>query len=793
MDSERVNKWSENNEHFMRTTYCGFNVIMHIESGYYNVTKLCSDYGKEFKNLKRNQGFVQHANYLRGIPHKFGYLYLLKFGDYVKIGRTYSIESRYPYEIRKNHLQKLVEVSDMYALEKVLIKRFNKHFAVYKNKEYFRYDTDEDYEKMLKIFDDAVNSSSDISINDDLDIMLEFIGYSNKSRGTYIHPILINYVCTWLSDNYSIMVSKIMSLNAEKAQLTSALNEARCKALKTETMSEINGDSSIRIYHPYKKSNTYHLFADTKIQDGNNKNIQVIPLYNAYDTLRLMNYYAKYNCTKLVKQITPNIFEANYEDLIAFLYQVSENTLAVNIDYDLLINRILSSKRVKRNYKPNLFEIYCSQQFNIPLFKFALTESVGLYKHDRGCDLFDINNKVTGQCKYFIKSSLNERYLNKYFEFVDAMSYDDNYLFVNEDITFAPSLILYNENLEQINDNSTIDRTKDIYIKTTEDNYISVKFVNVDKFELFVTELEDKYDEHVSYEDFMALLTSFTLKHIQLQRERINSYNNQKIIQEKIKKFNELRIHDNKDEQFECTIFKEQREYLKKLIEENPLGIEVNDCIKMINDKFNTSYDVIRFGHKFSDLYQHNSNSTFPVINGQKMILPVKQINNEIDFIIKYIGIKDILVSEYIKIHNEKFNTTYTTNTFAHSFGKLFKNDGSCFARRTIDGKRVHVLELINTDRHEKVNETINNILKTYEILPVVVLIYYIQHEYNIYYSPKSFKKEYTNYVISKGERFTEKSTKCLERFINSFDGEFKEELNKMKEKLSAPNFIKIC
>ena len=625
--------------------------------------------------------------------------------------------------------------------------------------------------------------------------------FTGKVTGTYVHPLLVNYVCMWANEEYALKVDMIMNTINEELHLRNMKLDEKIEEMQDEIrylknelknankcMKRIKG--SIKIDKHYKKLNTYHLFADTKMQYKNSRTIQVIPLYNAYDTLRLMNYYAKYNCTKLVKQITPNIFKSNYEDLITFLYQVSENTLAVNIDYDLLINRILSSKRVKRNYKPYLFEIYCSQQFNIPLFKFTLTESLGLYKHDRGCDLFDITNKITGQCKYFIKSSLNERYLNKYFEFVDAMSYDDNYLFVNKDITFASSLFLYDENLEQINDNSTIDRTTNIYIKTTEDNYISVKFVNVDKFELFVTELEDKYDEHVSYEDFIASLISFTLKHIQLQRERINSYNNQKIIQEKVKKFNELRIHDNKDEQFECTIFKEQRDYLKKLIEENPLGIEVNDCIKMVNDKFNASYDIIRFGHKFSDLYQHNSNSGFPVINDQKMILPVKQINNEIDFIIKYIGIKDILVSEYIKIHNEKFNTTYNDKSFAHKFGKLFKNDGSCFARRTINGKRVHVLELINTDRHEKVNEMINNILKTYEILPVVVLIYYIQHEYNIYYSPKSFKKEYDNYVISKGERFTEKSTKCLERFINSFNGKFKEELNKMKEKLSAPMFI---
>lgn len=625
--------------------------------------------------------------------------------------------------------------------------------------------------------------------------------FTGKVTGTYVHPLLVNYVCMWANEEYAFKVDMIMNLINEELhlrnmKLTEKIEEMQdeMRYLKNELkntntcMKRIRG--SIKIDKHYKKSNTYHLFADTKMQYKNSRTVEVIPLYNAYDTLRLMNYYAKYNCTKLVKLINPNIFEANYENLVIFLNQVSDNTLNVTIDYNLLINRILSSKRIRCYYKPQLFEIYCSQQFNIPLFKFALTESVGLYKQDRGCDLFDINKKITGQCKYFINSTLNERYLNKYFEFVDAMSYDDNYLFVNDGIKFAKSLILYDENLEQINDNSTIDKTKDIYIKTTENNYITIKFVNVDKFEEFVTELEDKYDEHVSYEEFMQSLTSFTLKHIQLQRERINSYNNQQVIKEKIDRINE-RSHENKDEKFECTIFKEQREYLKKLIKENPSGIEVNECIKMVNDKFNTNYDVIRFGQHFSDLYQHKSNSTFPIINGKKMILPDKQINNEFEFIHNYIGIKDILVTDYLKVHNEKFNTHYNVNSFAQTFGKLFKNDGSCFARRTINGQRVHVLELINTNRHEKINEIIKDVLTKYKTLPLLVLLIYIQYKYQIYYTSKSFVQEYDNYNITAGERFTNKRTECLKRFIESLDNnKLKEDIEKIN--LKAPKFISL-
>lgn len=613
--------------------------------------------------------------------------------------------------------------------------------------------------------------------------------------------MLVNYVCMWANDEYSTKVDLVMNLINEELHLRNITLETKLKEkddeiayLKQELkdantcMKRIKG--SIKIDKHYKKENTYHLFADTKIQYKDSRTIEVILLYNAYDTIRLMNYYAKNNCTDLAKQINPNIFEASYENLIIFLHQVADNTLHINIDYDHLINKLLSSKRIKRNYKPSLFEIYCAKHYNIPLFKYSLTESVGLYKQDRGCDLFDIGNKITAQCKYYTATSLSSHCLSKYFEFVDAMDYDDNYLFVNDDISFASSLTLYDEFLEPINNHTLpIDKTKELYIKTAGNNYITIKFVDTKKFESFVSKLEDKYDEHVSYETFMASLTSLTLKHIQLQKERIASYNNEQLMKEKVDKFNE-RIHESKDEQFEQTIIKEQREYLKNLIKENPSGIELNECLKVINDKFNVNYDSIRFGHKFSDLYQHTSNSGFPVINNQKMILPVKSIDDEIDFIINYIGIKDILVSDYIEIHNEKFNTAYTTNSFAQKFGKLFKNDGTCFARKTINGQRVHVLELVDSNRHEAVADIVDNILQRYKVLPLPILLLHLHQTKGIYYTPKAFRQEFKNFNLTKGERFTDIRTKQLKSFIDSCSPEQKQEYEEFIQTLKAPVFI---
>jgi hypothetical protein len=261
----------------------------------------------------------------------------------------------------------------------------------------------------------------------------------------YVHPLVADFVCTWVSPEYRIKVAIIMNNINKELHLRNITLETKMEEMNDEIrylknelknantcMKRIRGSIKIDKHYNYKKENTYHLYADTKMQYKNSRTIQVIPLYNAYDTLRLMNYYARYKCTELVKHINPNIFEAPYENIITFLNQVSENTLNINVDYDLLFNRILSKKRLVRYYKPALFEIYCSQKYKIPPFRFTLTESIGLTKQDKGCDLFDINEKVTGQCKYFISSTLNERYLCKYFEFVDAMEYDNNYLFVKE-------------------------------------------------------------------------------------------------------------------------------------------------------------------------------------------------------------------------------------------------------------------------------------------------------------------------------------------------------------------------
>ena len=226
--AEKKTTWKDHGEKFMMTTYNGFEVIVHVETGYYNATKLCSNYGKRFNNLKRNQEFIRCINYLLNYPQKLGYLYLLKFDEYVKIGRTFDICSRYSYEERK-HLERLEQVKDMYSSERLLISNFNEKFTIYKNNEYFRYNTETEYLEMLKVFDNTISSLENLPELDNEDIipMIEFDKVSNKSKGTYIHPLLMNRVCMWLSDDYTMKVNKLMALTFEKERLEAKIEKNR--------------------------------------------------------------------------------------------------------------------------------------------------------------------------------------------------------------------------------------------------------------------------------------------------------------------------------------------------------------------------------------------------------------------------------------------------------------------------------------------------------------------------------------------------------------------------------------
>jgi hypothetical protein len=65
-------KYVENHEEFEFTTYNDITVIVHVESGFYNAGKICSDNKKRFSDLSRNQSYVGYIESINRLTQKSG-------------------------------------------------------------------------------------------------------------------------------------------------------------------------------------------------------------------------------------------------------------------------------------------------------------------------------------------------------------------------------------------------------------------------------------------------------------------------------------------------------------------------------------------------------------------------------------------------------------------------------------------------------------------------------------------------------------------------------------------------
>lgn len=59
----------EHDEEFEITSYNNITVIKHVKSGYYNASKICSNNGKNFKHIKRNQSYHIKINSVSELVH----------------------------------------------------------------------------------------------------------------------------------------------------------------------------------------------------------------------------------------------------------------------------------------------------------------------------------------------------------------------------------------------------------------------------------------------------------------------------------------------------------------------------------------------------------------------------------------------------------------------------------------------------------------------------------------------------------------------------------------------------
>ena len=73
---------------------------------------------------------------------------------------------------------------------------------------------------------------------------------SNSLRGTYAHPLLVNYVCEWCSLEYAYKVAKIMNtindeLYLRNINLQTKIDEMKDEVDHVDKMKYTNNDESI--------------------------------------------------------------------------------------------------------------------------------------------------------------------------------------------------------------------------------------------------------------------------------------------------------------------------------------------------------------------------------------------------------------------------------------------------------------------------------------------------------------------------------------------------------------------
>lgn len=350
-------KYVENGEEFDFTTYNDITVIVHVKSGYCNAGKICSDNGKEFKLLNRNQGFQRKISIVSSL-------------------------------VQPNTSEILLDLTK---------------------------------------------------------------GFSNKVKGTYVHPLLVNYICMWANEKYAFKVDLIMNtineeLHLRNMKLNDKINEME---ENVRMLKELNKDLCLPINRSIKTqiiikkqqcnafnntpnyNNTYRITHSRIVKEFNEEDeIYTFEFVNGDDVYKiffnLMKNY-RFNFCRKLKPFECNDKVCMYlvndlDDLFNFILEIKDNTLDIkNYGYEesidineakfKCINNWLHNPEFRDCYKGKLYEFYCLDWWKkkypghevymwnrIPQ---QFVNEYNLVKMDYGKDLVDITSKTIIQCKYY--------------------------------------------------------------------------------------------------------------------------------------------------------------------------------------------------------------------------------------------------------------------------------------------------------------------------------------------------------------------------------------------------------
>ena len=81
--------------------------------------------------------------------------------------------------------------------------------------------------------------------DENMDISFEILDVSNEFRGTYIHPLLLNFLCEHVDYNYAIKVSYLMLLINEEIKLRNITLDDKLNEIK-ETVELLKNENEIQ-------------------------------------------------------------------------------------------------------------------------------------------------------------------------------------------------------------------------------------------------------------------------------------------------------------------------------------------------------------------------------------------------------------------------------------------------------------------------------------------------------------------------------------------------------------------
>lgn len=170
--------------------------IKDLKTGYINLSVLCNLYKKSSESFLKSEKvskIIEEFTNKCELKDTIGNLYLLKNDNCVKIGRTFDIERRYSKDIRDYNTVRCILVNNYRTMERRLIRKFNSLFTKLTGNEWFSYENESEYNKILNAFDEFISNECEIVKNQSkyhetkLENIYNIFDENMLITGTYVH------------------------------------------------------------------------------------------------------------------------------------------------------------------------------------------------------------------------------------------------------------------------------------------------------------------------------------------------------------------------------------------------------------------------------------------------------------------------------------------------------------------------------------------------------------------------------------------------------------------------------